>query len=1204
VSRVRAAASGTDELTARDAGEEPPPRARSPVGDRWAVLVGISDYADDRLTLRYAHRDAQELYDFLLTPAGGAFSPEHISLLLDRDATKDGLAKAFRSFLAQSKEDDLVLIYIACHGAPDAAAARQPLYILTHETDLDDIAGTALPMHEIEWSLRNYVLASRVVILADTCHSEGMAMGERGDLGAAVLNRYLDQLSATTPGVAYLASARENQRSYEDEQWGEGHGAFTWFLLEGMRGAADGWGGRPRDNVVTLDELAAYVSDQVFKETRRRQRPVLGPGRYDPELPLAVTGGLDVGQHLQLARALLEVGWLLDDPAPFLCAAREASAASELAALSGEVIPDAYALTGESLLAAGEAEDALQLLGKAIERHAEKLPAEAWLHLGLAQAELADTGAAAEAMTEFAKRAPKSPDAGWASDYAAWLNRSRRPVTRALVVGVGTYELPGVPQLAGPPNDAALLGDFLHGRLGVAPEHLTILVDSAATKRAIVAALADLAHESRPSDSVVVYFGGHAMPNSAATATYLITHDAPNGAISGISAKDLHTFIASIPARTRLLLLDTHGNAAFNDLVGRDPALTVVAASAPGEMAYEGMVAGRQHGAFTAALVAAWNEVPDPHRITYSELAAGITSRIAQQFPQTPMLLADAHEIVLEGRFPAADLWRLARLRTPSPLAPPTVEACAANSWPRGRRVIARDLTKRKAFAKALRILRAVAKNEGDAPSWIELAKVAVSAGCLDEALAALASIEMLPDADRWHASAKPTADAVRAVREARGRAVLVAVGLHADESLPRVEGAGADLDAIREFLLQHGFSRRDIIELKDEEATSAATLDHLKRLAKHAEDRLGVFYFAGNGSRSAHGEPTIVPYDGRSEDGEDLMLPRLAAIAARAANLVTIIDAACGYDGGGLGTRAAPAAPDVETPRDIALSVGAAPTATPIGAVTMLWEVPAGRQPADAPVREQSAEPGTVRGILTQGLVDAAGGVKAGTLNYANWAEKVRAKTHQVVWAVGPAAGEALLQHRTRRDAMLSELAAVETAPAAAAASLAMQQAVRFQERNEQSPVTHLERGLALAVTGRTDEAIRALKLARNLFDDASVYEEQRRRDPWVDRWHREARLHLGRLLYEHGEGADELNEAVASLRQAHDQAPDDLRITLHLGLAIRALVERQSLVEAAELLRAYLAAGAPLGREGEVRTFLNQLASQPASEGDEAPT
>jgi hypothetical protein len=121
------------------------------------------------------------------------------------------------------------------------------------------------------------VRAQRVVILADTCDSAGMATGSRGtDLTAAVLNRYLEKLSTSTPGVAYLTSAREDQRSYEHEKWGGGHGAFTWFLLEGMRGDADGYGGHPKDGVVTLGELAQYVGDRVLKETGRRQQPVLG----------------------------------------------------------------------------------------------------------------------------------------------------------------------------------------------------------------------------------------------------------------------------------------------------------------------------------------------------------------------------------------------------------------------------------------------------------------------------------------------------------------------------------------------------------------------------------------------------------------------------------------------------------------------------------------------------------------------------------------------------------------------------------------------------------------------------------------------------------------------------------------------------------------------------------------------------------------
>ena len=243
----------------------------------------MSAYEDRRLTLRYAHRDARAIYDFLLTPAGGAFSAKTTRLLIDEQATTRNVTRAMSSFLAAAAKDDLVLIYLACHGAPDETGVGRPLYVLTYDSDLADIAGTAWPMDRLAWYLRRYVRAERIVILADTCHSAGMQAGARGpDLSADVLNRYLGELSASEAGIAYLTSAREDQRSYEDEKWGGGHGAFTWFLLEGLRGGADGFGRWPKDGVVSLDELAKFVCDQVTRETKGPRSRFSDPAGMTP----------------------------------------------------------------------------------------------------------------------------------------------------------------------------------------------------------------------------------------------------------------------------------------------------------------------------------------------------------------------------------------------------------------------------------------------------------------------------------------------------------------------------------------------------------------------------------------------------------------------------------------------------------------------------------------------------------------------------------------------------------------------------------------------------------------------------------------------------------------------------------------------------------------------------------------------------------
>jgi hypothetical protein len=43
--------------------------------------------------------------------------------------------------------------------------------LISHDTDPDDISGTSLPMREIDLSLQENLLAEKVVMVADTCHS-------------------------------------------------------------------------------------------------------------------------------------------------------------------------------------------------------------------------------------------------------------------------------------------------------------------------------------------------------------------------------------------------------------------------------------------------------------------------------------------------------------------------------------------------------------------------------------------------------------------------------------------------------------------------------------------------------------------------------------------------------------------------------------------------------------------------------------------------------------------------------------------------------------------------------------------------------------------------------------------------------------------------------------------------------------------------
>lgn len=82
-------------------------------------------------------------------------------------------------------------------------------------------------------------------------------------------------------------------------------------------------------------------------------------------------------------------------------------------------------------------------------------------------------------------------------------------VKRALLVGVGDYVDRRVPDLKGPPHDVAVLRTSLVQYGGFDDQYITVLLDGAATKRAILEEIDRLGEASQPVDFVLIYLSGH-----------------------------------------------------------------------------------------------------------------------------------------------------------------------------------------------------------------------------------------------------------------------------------------------------------------------------------------------------------------------------------------------------------------------------------------------------------------------------------------------------------------------------------------------------------------------------------------------------------------------------------------------------------------------------------------------------------------------
>jgi hypothetical protein len=240
-------------------------------GQKYALIIGISRYKNNAKgiqNLEYADADARSIYEFLQQPAGGGFARENMLLLLNEQASTGRIREALSSFITRASANDLLLIFLASHGAPDQFAP-QNLYVITYDTSVLDMPQTALPMLELGRYINQNVKSKRLVLLFDACHSAGLATEGVRNLANNLANLYLETLLYHEKGRAIITSSDVNETSRESQKWGNGHGVFTYYLLQGLKGSADTNG----DRLVSIGEVFRYVRQKVRLDTSLQQNP-------------------------------------------------------------------------------------------------------------------------------------------------------------------------------------------------------------------------------------------------------------------------------------------------------------------------------------------------------------------------------------------------------------------------------------------------------------------------------------------------------------------------------------------------------------------------------------------------------------------------------------------------------------------------------------------------------------------------------------------------------------------------------------------------------------------------------------------------------------------------------------------------------------------------------------------------------------------
>jgi hypothetical protein len=225
-------------------------------GDKYAILVGISNYPGDDADLEYCDDDAQDIYNALTTLYG--YSPSNIHLLLDMDASFSAIRDAINDIKSKAVAGDEVVFFFSGHGtngrADDGDREKTDEAIVSHD---GNPSGSLLAIWDGQ--LRDWFAGfqtSRIIFIFDSCLAGGMT-----------------DLQGT--GRIINMACSESGVSYEGGSWQNGQ--FTYFFVEqGMLGGkADRY---DHDKDGKLPEARDVVVEEAFdyaKANCRMQTPTI-----------------------------------------------------------------------------------------------------------------------------------------------------------------------------------------------------------------------------------------------------------------------------------------------------------------------------------------------------------------------------------------------------------------------------------------------------------------------------------------------------------------------------------------------------------------------------------------------------------------------------------------------------------------------------------------------------------------------------------------------------------------------------------------------------------------------------------------------------------------------------------------------------------------------------------------------------------------
>ena len=222
-----------------------------------ALVIGVEDYK--RMPeARYARADANVFRDYAHRALG--IPRGRIVSLLDSDADNIGIQGGVRRIQGLVDEKTDLFVYFAGHGF---ATGKGVPYLLPHDGDARHL-GQLTSRNDLFDSLA--ALGARsVTVFLDTCYSG------RGRTGTVLAKGMRPLVIASSnegvpEGFTVISAAASDEFSGDLPE--AEHGLFSYYLMRGLGGEADGNG----DRAITVEELHGYIAGEVGRQAARLGR--------------------------------------------------------------------------------------------------------------------------------------------------------------------------------------------------------------------------------------------------------------------------------------------------------------------------------------------------------------------------------------------------------------------------------------------------------------------------------------------------------------------------------------------------------------------------------------------------------------------------------------------------------------------------------------------------------------------------------------------------------------------------------------------------------------------------------------------------------------------------------------------------------------------------------------------------------------------